>query len=126
VNLPGVGLLLDVDREYREKAAAGLLQKIAPRFFNPGNEAWLPVLHTRFGPWRFTALYSNTERAHDLYRTHDWVVIHFDDDESQGRSTVVTEYHGALKGRRVVRGRERECAAHYRAQARVAELEAAI
>jgi DNA polymerase (family X) len=126
VNLPGVDLLLDVDREYREKAAAGLLQKIAPRLFNPGNEAWLPVLHTRFGPWRFTALYSNTERAHDLYRTHDWVVIHFDDDESQGRSTVVTEYHGALKGRRVVRGRERESAAHYRAQARVAELEAAI
>jgi hypothetical protein len=39
---------------------------------------------------------------------------------------VVTEYHGALKGRRVVRGRERECVAHYRAQARVAELEAAI
>jgi hypothetical protein len=126
VNLPGAGLLLDVDREYREKAASGVLKKITPRLFNPSNEAWLPVLHTRFGPWRFTALYSNTERAHELYRTHDWVVINFDDDESHGRSTVVTEYHGALKGRRVVRGREPECAAYYRAQARVAELEAAI
>jgi hypothetical protein len=126
VSLPGVGTLLDVDREYREKAASGVLKKIAPRLFNSRNEAWLPVLHTRFGPWRFTALYSNTERAHELYRTHDWVVISFDDDEFQGRNTVVTEYRGALKGRRVVRGREPECAAYYRARARVAELEAAI
>lgn len=126
MSAPGVGLLLDVDREYREKVASGMLKKIAPRLFNPGNEAWLPVLHTRFGPWRFTALYSNTERAHELYRTHDWVVVHFDDEEHEGRSTVVTEYRGALKGRRVVRGREPECATHYRAQARVAELEAAI
>jgi hypothetical protein len=27
---------------------------------------------------------------------------------------VVTETHGPLKGRRVVRGREKECLAHYR------------
>jgi DNA polymerase (family 10) len=123
VSLPGVGLLLDVDREYREKSASGVLTKIAPRLFNPRSEAWLPVLHTRFGPWRFTALYSNTERAHDLYRTHDWVVILFDDEETHGRSTVVTEYRGALKGRRIVRGREPECAAHYRALARLSSEE---
>ena len=120
MSLPDVGLLLEVDREYREKAAAGLLQKIAPRRFNPEHEAWLPVLHTRFGPWRFTALYSNTERAHDLHRTHDWVVIQFDDGEGgEGQATVVTEYRGALKDGRVVRGREPECAAHYRARARL-------
>jgi DNA polymerase (family 10) len=32
---PDVAMLLDVDREYREKAAAGLLPTIAPRRFNP-------------------------------------------------------------------------------------------
>jgi len=124
VNLPGVGLLLDVDREYREKAASGVLKKIAPRLFNPDHNAWLPVLHTRFGPWRFTALYSNTYRAHELHRTHDWVVICFDDGEhGEGQQTVVTEWRGTLEGRRVVRGREAECATHYRALARLAALE---
>jgi hypothetical protein len=118
VSAPDVGLLLDIDREYREKAASGLLPKIAPRRYNPDHKAWLPVLHTRFGPWRFTALYSNTYRAHELRRTHDWVVICFDDEErGEGQQTVVTEWRGTLEGRRVVRGREAECAAHYRAVA---------
>jgi len=107
---PAVATLLEVDREYRKKAAAGQLQKIAPRRFNPEHEAWLPVLHARREGWHFTALYSNTERAHDLHRTHDWVVIFYDD----GQCTVVTEYRGALKGMRVVRGREPECLKHYR------------
>jgi hypothetical protein len=115
MSAPEVGLLLDLDREYREKAAAGLLQKIAPRRFNPDHEPWLPVMHSRFGPWRFTALYSNTELAHDLHRTQDWVVIYFDDDaHDDGQFTVVTERRGSLTGKRVVRGREPECAAHYR------------
>jgi hypothetical protein len=120
---PGVDLLLEVDREYREKAHAALLPKIAPRRFNPEGKAWLPVLHTRFGPWRFSALFSNTERAHDLRRTHDWVVIYYareDGDEAQ--ATVVTERRGALTGRRVVRGREPECARHYRAAQAEVEL----
>jgi hypothetical protein len=55
--------LLDVDREYREKAAAGTLRLIAPRRFNPTGEAWLPVLHTRRGQRRYTALFSNTARS---------------------------------------------------------------
>ena len=63
---PAVALLLDVDREYRDKAARGVLRKIAPRRFNPGGVAWLPVLHTVRAPWHFTALYSNTAQAHKL------------------------------------------------------------
>jgi DNA polymerase (family X) len=110
---PDVGLLLEIDREYREKAAAGLLPKIAPRRYNPEHEAWLPVLHTRFGPWRFTALHSNTERAHELHRTRDWVVVFHDDDGEHGQSTVVTERRGRLAGLRVVRGREPECGRYY-------------
>lgn len=111
---PGVGLLLDIDREYRERSAAGALPRIAPRRFNPSREAWLPVLHATRGELHFTALYSNTAMAHQLGRTRDWVVIYFYDDEHrEGRHTVVTETHGPLEGRRVVRGREAECADHY-------------
>jgi hypothetical protein len=111
---PDVGLLLDIDREYREKARAGQLPRIAPRRFNPEHNAWLPVLHTRFGPWRFTALFSNTDRAHELHRVFDWVVIfHELGEEERGQATVVTERRGALTGRRVVRGREPECAHYY-------------
>jgi DNA polymerase (family X) len=111
-DLPDVATLLEVDQEYRSKGAAGKLATIAPRRFNPGGKAWLPVLHTARGAWHFTALYSNTARAHELGKTHDWVVIYFYDGDHQERQcTVVTETHGALAGRRVVRGREAECGA---------------
>jgi hypothetical protein len=110
---PPVDVLLDVDREYLEGARAGRLPTIAPRRFNPGHEAWLPVLHTARGDWHFTALFSNTAKAHKLDRTHDWVVLYFYDDHcAEGQRTVVTEHQGALAGRRVVRGREAECHAH--------------
>lgn len=110
---PDVALLLDVDREYREKGAKGELRRIAPKRFNPSGEAWLPVLHTVRGPWHFTALYSNTALAHQLGRTGDWVVIFFSHDSwPEGRRTVVTETHGAARGCRVVRGREAEGKEH--------------
>jgi hypothetical protein len=111
---PSAALLLDVDAEYRRAAAANDLPLIAPRRFNPERKAWLPVLHTERGDWHFTALYSNTGRAHQLGRTRDWVVIYFyDGDHRERQRTVVTETHGPLEGRRVVRGSEGECAEHY-------------
>ena len=114
---PPVGMLLATDRDYRAKADAGTLRRIAPRRFNPSGEAWLPVMHARHGDWKLTALFSNTKQAHDLGRTHDWVVIYFHaGNEPEGQCTVVTETHGALAGRRVVRGREGECARHYAGQ----------
>jgi DNA polymerase (family 10) len=110
---PPAAMLLDVDREYRESAAAGKLRTIAPKRFNPEGAAWLPILHTQRGEWHFTALYSNTARAHGLGRTRDWVVIYFyDDHHVEGQHTVVTETRGSLAGRRVVRGREAECRPH--------------
>jgi Helix-hairpin-helix domain len=119
---PDVRLLLDVDREYREKAASGILHKIAPKRFNPHGEAWLPVLHTVRGTWHFTALYSNTSRAHELGRTGDWVVIYFHrDGKPEGRRTIVTETQGQARGHRVVRGREGECN-RYATRAPAAEL----
>jgi hypothetical protein len=111
---PDVGLLLEIDAIYREKAAAGVLRKIAPKRFNPTGEAWLSVLHYRRGDWSFTALYSNTQRAHELGKTRDWVVVYYHTDTSpEGQCTVVTAGQGAMKGRRVVRGREEECAQYY-------------
>jgi hypothetical protein len=107
-------MLLDVDREYRERAAAGTLRKIAPKRFNPKQEAWLPVLHAQCDDWHFTVLFSNTANAHELGKTRDWVVIYaYENGELETQCTVVTETRGTLKGRRVVRGRESESASYY-------------
>jgi hypothetical protein len=114
VEEPPVATLLDVDRQYRDAAAAGRLPRIAPRRFNPEGRAWLPVLHAERGPWQFTVLFSNTARAHELAKTQDWVVVYFHTDtRPEGQRTVVTETFGRLAGRRVVRGREGECRAAY-------------
>ena len=111
---PSVSELLDVDREYRERATAGTLPLITPRRFNPGHERWLPVLHCVRGDRHYTVLFSNTALAHRVGRTHDWAVIYYDGRDAEHRATVVTATKGPLEGRRVVRGRERECIAHYR------------
>ena len=112
---PAVNTLLAIDREYRSKLRAGMLPKIAPKRFNPSGEQWLPILHANRGEWHFTALFSNTARAHQLNRTRDWVVIYFyDDDHSEGQHTIVTETRGPLRDLRVVRGREAECRRFYR------------
>ena len=113
---PSVAELLDVDAEYRHKAGRGALPTIAPRRFNPAGEAWLPILHTERERARYTALFSNTARAHELGATRDWVVIYFDDGVAERQCTVVTERRGPLAGRRVVRGREPECRAYYAAE----------
>lgn len=99
--------LLDVDREYREQSAAGTLPLIAPYRHNPTGNQWLPVLHTRRGLRCYTALYSNTERAHRLGRTRDWVVLYVSDGDAKRQFTVITATHGALRGHRVVAGHER-------------------
>jgi hypothetical protein len=113
-DVPPVAMLLEVDQAYRAGAEAGSLPTIAPRRFNPEGKSWLPVLHTRRGDWHFSALFSNTARAHELGRVHDWVVIYAEDrDHHEHQYTVVTPSGGALAGRRVVRGREAECRAWY-------------
>lgn len=55
----------------------------------------------------------NTFRAHEQNKIRDWVVIYFERDGEEDQCTVVTERTGPLAGRRVVRGREKECLAHY-------------
>ncbi len=110
---PDVGTLLDVDQEYRRKAARGELRTIAPKRFNPQRAAWLPILNTDRNGWSFTALFSNTARAHELGKTDDWVVLYYRRDGRERQATVVTESQGDLTGKRMVRGREEACRRHY-------------
>jgi putative hydrolase len=59
-------------------------------------------------------MYSNTARAHELDTVRDWVVIVHEGAEERGQWTVVTSKFGSLRGHRIVRGLERECAEHYK------------
>ena len=110
---PTVAEILDVDQEYRSMVSRDVLPKIAPRRFNPKHEAWLPILHTMRGERHYTALFSNTARAHQMEKTRDWVVIYYDGGSGERQCTVITAEHGPMEGRRIVRGREGECAAFY-------------
>jgi hypothetical protein len=113
---PGVGELLAIDREYRLAAGENKLPTISPRRFNPHNEPWLPLFGSKRNGWYYRALFSNTALAHRLGQTHDWVVVYFDDGIVTGQRTIVTEHRGELRGRRVVRGRERECRQYYQGE----------
>jgi hypothetical protein len=110
---PPVGVLLEIDEEYRRLAERDRLIRVAPRRFNPEHRAWLPILHTERDGERYTAMFSNTVRAHELDATHDWVVIFRERPAHSGTWTVITSRLGKLKGRRIVRGRETECAKWY-------------
>jgi DNA polymerase (family 10) len=116
---PSVATLLALDATYRRRAEEGSLGRIAPRRFNPEGRAWLPVLHEDRDGWSFHALFSNTARAHELGRTRDWVILYWERDGHEDQCTIVTELRGPLAGRRVVRGREAECAEHYETSATV-------
>jgi hypothetical protein len=113
---PPVEELLDLDAEYRHRAAADRLPRIAPRRFNPTGQAWLPIWHTRRGERHYTVLFSNTARAHEQGATKDWVVIYRDDHKGDGQWTVITAGYGPLRGHRIVRGREAECQEYYAQQ----------
>jgi len=110
---PSVVEIVDIDREYRRRAAEDDLPRSAPRRFNPTVQAWLPILHTKRGDRHDTALFSNTARAHALDKTRDWVVIYQDDHAPHRQWTVGTPGQGPLRGYRVVRGREADCATLY-------------
>lgn len=98
---PATSVLLGIDAEYRMKADLNQLPTIAPRRFNPTRAHWLPVLHTERDGRHFTAMFSNTARAHQLGHIDDWVVISADDADDMNW-TVVTDPNGAVQ--RVVRG----------------------
>lgn len=106
-----VAELLSIDEEYRRKASQGRLPEVAPKRFNPTGQVWLPILRTKRNGRGFTAMYSNSALAHQLATTRDWVIIIAG---KLGQWTVMTGV-GALKGKRIIRGREQECAEYYEA-----------
>jgi hypothetical protein len=110
---PPVADLLAIDRDYRRQARAGTLLRVVPKRFNPAGVAWLPVLRTVRNGRHYGAQFANTANSHELGRTRDWVVIYCEDKRAFGRWTVVRSTHGPLRGKRVVRGRERECQQYY-------------
>ena len=83
---------------------------IAPRRFNPKKEAWLPILHIQRGKRRYTAMFSNTAMAHQLKKTRDWLLLYFDDGHGEHYCTIVTGRSAPFAEKRIVRGRERDCA----------------
>jgi putative hydrolase len=111
---PSIQTILKLDQVYRQKTKDGQLPLISPKRFNPDNKAWLPIMHKTDDEWHFTALFSNTERAHKLNRVFDWVVIYaYDSQHHESQYTVVTETTGKLLGKRVIRGKEKECLRYY-------------
>lgn len=109
---PSVADILAVDQAYRSNLDR--LPTIKPRRFNPTGDTRLPILHTEQNGWQFTALFSNTSNAQRFGKTRDWVVIYFERaDQPEAQVTVVTEHGGPLDGKRVIRGQEKSCAAHY-------------
>jgi hypothetical protein len=111
---PSIGDVLAVDQAYRNNVEQ--LPTIKPRRFNPTGGTRLPILHTERDEWQFTAVFSNSPTAHRFGKTRDWVVIYFERaDQPEAQITVVTEHGGPLNGKRVIRGQEEACAAHYEA-----------
>jgi hypothetical protein len=65
-------------------------------------------------------LRSSAARAHEVNKTQDWVVLFYDGPSGEHQCTVITSEFGQFEGKRIVRGRERECREYYQALNRTA------
>jgi hypothetical protein len=99
---PGVAELLAVDAEFRAHVE---------RHRGAGGLAWLPPFRLERDSWRYRCRFARSVLALRAGKADDWVEITFAADGKEGQRVVVTEERGDLAGRRVVRGRERECRA---------------
>ena len=61
-----------------------------------------PYLHTARKKRHYTAVFSNTARANELGKTHDWVVLFCDNGDTEDRFTVITSEFGPLQRERIV------------------------
>lgn len=111
---PAIADLLAIDQEFRKTDLTRQLpHRREMRLFHHG-ENYTRSQKIRRKNWRYHVRYSNSSLAHRLGLYGDWVVIYFQDAKgNKGQRTVVTEYRGSLAGKRVVRGREEECAQYY-------------
>ncbi len=110
---PSVAALLAIDEAYRRRAEDASRPPLSSIRFDPEPESWLPIYVEDREGWHCRAQFSNTALAHRLGKTRDWVAVSFHDAFHSSQRTIVTETRGDLRGRRVVRGRERECRAYY-------------
>ncbi len=111
---PDIGMLLDVDREFREATTPEQLDKIDAKRFVPSGEARFPEFRAGRDRWEFRAFYSNKERARKSRCVLDRVVILFRTaGQNEMQRTVVTGRRVPFAGKRVVRGREMECRCYY-------------
>jgi hypothetical protein len=72
------------------------------------------MMHTRRRRRHYSAFFCNTAHAHEMNKTKDWVVIYYDGHGGERQCTVITSQRGPLASKRIVRGREEECAAYYK------------
>ncbi|MPV58071.1 DNA-binding protein [Burkholderia sp. HI2761] len=112
---PPIELLLYIDRQYRNKAAAGVLPRLRHRRLNADGYVPPPVMHMTKGGWHFTVLSQHAAmRTPEAGRPTDSVSLYFYDAvQCEHQRTVFTETVGALVGKRIVRGREMECRVYY-------------
>ncbi len=121
---PTAEAILAVDALYRVQAEN--LPRLATNRLNADGRAWLPILHTRRGDWRFTALYANSAQARGGGRSEDWIsVVFHDGQQREGQRAVFTATSGDLAGRRVIQGREAECRGFYAASGSVRQAKTA-
>ena len=106
---PPIALLILLDARFRQNVEREAKARTA-RESDPGE--WLASWRVKKGRWEFEVRFSSSRAAQRAGRTRDWVVLEWGDHESE-QATVVTEYQGPLNGRRVVRGRERECLSYW-------------
>jgi hypothetical protein len=104
-NEPDVEDLLFVDASFRKHVAEHPAEQVAL--------GWLPLFRLEYRGWRYRASFCRTAIAQRLGKMQDWVTVSFDNGCASGQRMVVSEVRGDLRGRRVVRGRERACRAHY-------------
>ena len=72
------------DRVIKSKSGSSgaIAEDFAPSIY-PTGKRWLPIMHLERDGWWFSALYANTARAHELGKTHDWVVIYYEREGHQ-------------------------------------------
>ena len=109
---PTIAELLSVDREFRRMASAGA-KVVSTHNRMTTVASHQPVLETVRAGRKYTARFSDTPRALSLGKTRDWVVLSSEGPEGRRHHTVVTMWTGWLKGRRIVRSRELECANYH-------------
>lgn len=101
-NEPDVADILAIDAEYREVLRKERTQQ------GRHDLTWQPFFRRERSGWRFRARPCKIALAYRMGKVGDWITVSFENGITSGERIVLTETRGDLRGRRVVRGRERE------------------